>query len=380
MPPKSRKPSGKKSASATTATPSAKSSEPETPLLCDGCTDSLTKNEALNCSVCNVWLHCYCAGVPRRRYSDIASSYVCIPCSLNSHATVVSELKNEISCLKAEIVELKAALDLANKKLDSATASADSMQNSTRNIAENGWSTVVKRGGRQRQANANNGSTSSHHQTSKALLTASKGEQCGEQCASLNNAQKSISKMKVTGARRVWGTHWSSSPKAVSNTIKKFCGITPERVRRKCIKNDIGRVTRWWFIIHDSEEVLGNIESKWNQLKLQVAWELELCFAPRKDPNPACNEPNAPAAPENLDTHQSNPDMQSRSQVDKSPPTMQSQSQSDKLPQMSEKQTSPDNLENSANDSDNNSASLSQPDADDSHPFLDSQVPTSQDT
>ena len=357
MPPKARKNSGKKNAATATATPSAnatKTSEFKTPLLCDGCTDSLTKNEALNCSVCNVWLHCYCAGVPRSRYPDIASSYVCIPCSLNSHATVVSELKNEISCLKAEMVELKAALDLANKKLDSATASPDCMQNSTRNIAENGWSTVVKRGGRQRQANANTGSTSSHHWTSKTLQTA-------------NNTQKSISKVKVAGARRVWGTHWSRSPKAVSNTITRFCGITPERVRRKCIKNDTGRVTRWWFIIHDSEEVLGNIDSKWDQLKLQVAWELEPCFAPRKDSNPACNESNAPATPGNLDTHQSNPDMQPRSQ-------------SDKLPQTSKKQTSLDNLENSANDSDNNSASLSQPDADGSHPFLDSQVPTLQGT
>ena len=307
MLPKPRKPSGKKSASATTATLSAnatKFSEPEMPLLCNGCTDSLTKNEALNCSVYNVWLHCYCAGVPRCRYFDTASSYVCIPCSLKSHATVVSELKNEISCLKAKVVELKAALNPANKKLDSATASAYySMQNSTWNIAENGWSTVVKRGGRQRQGNANNESTSSHHQTP---LTASKGEQC----ASLNNNEhiKSESCWSTTG---------------MGNALEQYYQILWNNTGKSVYQNDIWRVTRWWFIIHDSE-VLGNIDSKWDQLKLQVAWELEPCFAPWKDPNPACNEPNAPPAPENLDAHQSNPDMQSQSQVDKSPPTMQS--------------------------------------------------------
>ena len=45
---------------------------------------------------------------------------------------------------------------------------------------------------------------------------------------------------------------------------------------------------------------------------------------------------------------------------------------------MSEKQTSPDNVENSDN-TDDSSASLSQPDTDDSHPFLESEVPTLQD-
>ena len=122
------------------------------------------------------------------------------------------------------MVELKAAFDLANKKLDTA-ASAD-MQNSTRNVPENGWSTVVKRGYWQKQGNTSNGSTSSRHATAMTLQTAIGGEQR----ASSNDT---TSKMKVTGVR---GTYWSSSLKAVSNTIRKSCGITLERVRRKCIK------------------------------------------------------------------------------------------------------------------------------------------------
>ena len=152
MPPKLRKLAGKNTSTACSS--ATNSPELEMPLSCDGCTDSLTNNEALNCSVCNVWLHCYCAGVTRNRYSDIASSYVCIPCSLASHKTVVSELKNEIACLKAEVVELKAALDLANEKLDTQSASAEA-RNSTQNVTENGWSTVVRKGGRWKQISAN---------------------------------------------------------------------------------------------------------------------------------------------------------------------------------------------------------------------------------
>ena len=80
-------------------------------LICDGCTDTLTKEEALSCSISKVWLHCYCAGVPRSRFADISSMFVCIPCSLSFNNTVMMELRSEIAALKAEIVELKSALN-----------------------------------------------------------------------------------------------------------------------------------------------------------------------------------------------------------------------------------------------------------------------------
>ena len=352
MPPKPRKPAGKKNAttaSNSTSTSASASADSETPLVCDGCTDSLLKNEALNCSVCNVWLHCYCAGVPRSRYSDIVQSYICIPCSLNSQNNIVSELKSEIACLKTEIVEQKTALDLANKKLDAAT-NVD-VKASNRNSAESGWSTVVKRGAR--QVLAKDGSASSRNAATKTHQNAIDSERRAQS----NNARKNVTKVKVVGARRVWGTHWSSSPKAVTNTIRKFCGVTPERVRRKCIKNDTGRVTRWWFIIHDSEEVLINIDSKWDQLKLQVAWELEPCFAPQKQLDSASSQTNAP---ENL-----NPENDT-----------QSHSQADESPLMSDMQTTSDNIENNSNDADNNNPTPLQPEAADGQSFLEVQAPT----
>ena len=84
--------------------------------------------------------------------------------------------------------------------------------------------------------------------------------------------------MRVSGARRVWGTHWSCTPKAVNSAITKLCGVTPKSVKRKFVKNGTGKTTKWWFVIHDSEEVLTSLESKWDQLKLQTLWELEPCF------------------------------------------------------------------------------------------------------
>ena len=353
MPPKPRKPAGKKNATTTSnSTSISASAESNTPLVCDGCTDSLPKNEALNCSVCNVWLHCYCAGVPRSRFSDIVQSYICIPCSLNSQSNIVSELKSEIACLKTEVVELKAALDLASKKLDAAT-NAD-VKTLNRNSAESGWSTVVKRGAR--QVLAKNGSASSRNAATKTHQNATDSERRAQS----SNVRKNVAKVKVAGARRVWGTHWSSSPKAVTNTIRKFCGVTPDRVRRKCIKNDSGRVTRWWFVIHDSEEVLISIDSKWDQLKLQVAWELEPCFAPQEQLDSASSQTNAP---ESLDPKNGT---QSQSQPDES--------------LMSDVQTTLDNTDNNSNDADNNNPTPLQPEGADGQSFLEAQAPTPQNT
>ena len=68
--------------------------------------------------LCTTCYHAVCAGVPRSRFADISSTFVCIPCSLSFNNTIVTELKSEIAALKAEKVELKTALGSANKKLE----------------------------------------------------------------------------------------------------------------------------------------------------------------------------------------------------------------------------------------------------------------------
>ena len=149
--------------------------------------------------------------------------------------------------------------------------------------------------------------TSARHAAAKTSQTSTiEGEQHAASNGTLHGVTEKNhqSRVRVSGVRRVWGTHWSSSPKAMVNTIRKFCGITPNRVKRKYTKNNVGRLTRWWFVIHDSEEVLANIDSKWDQLKLQVAWELEPWFVSQRQSNPALGQVNGPA---NVDTHQDSP-------------------------------------------------------------------------
>ena len=100
----------------------------------------------------------------------------------------------------------------------------------------------------------------------------------------------------------MWGTHWSCTPKAVNSAITKFCGVTPKSVKRKFVKNATGKTTRWLFVIHDSEEVLTSLESKWDQLKLQTLWELEPCFMKEMPASQSSASTESPTVHQSEDT------------------------------------------------------------------------------
>ena len=89
-------------------------------------------------------------------------------------------------------------------------------------------------------------------------------------------------------------------------------------MKRKIVKNSTGKLSKWWFVIHDTEEVLTNLESKWDQLKLETLWELEPCYMSGQVHE---NSPNQP-----LDTAES--DINSSHDASNHPPLPQSQQES----------------------------------------------------
>ena len=192
-------------------------------LTCDGCSDTLQKKEALNCSVCKVWLHRYCAGVPTSRFSDIAQSFVCIPCSLIANSSVVAELKNEVAALKAEVVQLRSALETVNKKLED-TASAQNKREKKE------WSTVVKRNpGRNVQrvqptrpisGNRSDQAGFGGNPTASSARRPRSAEDQHSQMSRNNQAR-----VVVPGVRRVWGTFKHTPAGAVTATLKKLTTI-----------------------------------------------------------------------------------------------------------------------------------------------------------
>ena len=45
----------------------------------------------------------------------------------------------------------------------------------------------------------------------------------------------------------------------------------------------------WWYIVHADEEVLCDLETKWESIQLQLKWKLEHCFMFKEttDPGPS---------------------------------------------------------------------------------------------
>ena len=77
----------------------------------------------------------------------------------------------------------------------------------------------------------------------------------------------------------MWGTLSLCSSGAVQNAIKRICGITSIRVKRK-EKELAGGKKQWWFVIHDDEDILCALGAKWKLIEVQTSWKLESCYHP----------------------------------------------------------------------------------------------------
>ena len=87
-------------------------------------------------------------------------------------------------------------------------------------------------------------------------------------------------KVRVQGARWVWGTLKLTTPSSLKSAIFKFCPANSIQIKRKTVCDKGGEVRRWWFVVHAPEEVLVTLDAVWEQLKLQTGWKLEPCFKP----------------------------------------------------------------------------------------------------
>ena len=233
----------------------------------------------LRSCLCKVWLHRYCAGVPTSRFSDIAQSFVCIPCSLIANSSVVAELKNEVATLKAEVVQLRSALEIVNKKLEDTTAAQNKREREE-------WSTVVKRNPGRNVRRIQSTRTSSGNRSDRAgsgdnptARSARRPRSADEDQRSRNNQGR----VMVPGVRRVWGTFKHTPAGAVAATLKKLTTtgdrLTIKRVFRRGTAE--GR-DRWWFHLLGEEELLKQLEGEWESVSLQTCWKLEPCSKPAR--------------------------------------------------------------------------------------------------
>ena len=105
-------------------------------------------------------------------------------------------------------------------------------------------------------------------------------------------------RVRVTGARKIWGTVKSTTAAAVANALKTLAKAPQNAlsVKRK-YKINAKRVTRWWFVIRGEKSLLEQLPSTWHLVNIQTAWKLEPVFKHQKEdsPQPADALPKEPA-------------------------------------------------------------------------------------
>ena len=143
------------------------------------------------------------------------------------------------------------------------------------------------------------GANKAHNYRSKPL----DGPGSNADSTTLGEPTVSTNKIKVVGARRIWGTLKSSSAKTVKSVILRVCKIGGElRIKRKDRENPITGRQRWWYV-HGSESTLMELEAKWDQVKVQTSWKLEPCFLAESQSTPPPSSTTTDVANTLLLTH-----------------------------------------------------------------------------
>ena len=306
-PAKSKEVSPPKSVSSVDETPRTKlaaGKAKSTVVACSVCTKSIIegKEQALLCEgECKQWVHRCCAGIPVTAFEVLTSSpapFFCLLCSQRMNESEIAGMKATILLLKQEILEMQK--EIRSRKIKANTVMdtqpplcLNSVQ--TQLDALNGWSVHGSRhqagdphisdgeiyeggvrggGGRGRGRGGGRGRGASRSGGGGDGATG--GERGG---GGLNVSESGAigdggRKVKVDGARRVWGTMRVCTEVTVKSVIERCCGIKTVRVRRKTSTRG-GQ--HWWFVLHADEAVLSSLEENWKSVELQTSWKLQLC-------------------------------------------------------------------------------------------------------
>jgi len=93
-------------------------------------------------------------------------------------------------------------------------------------------------------------------------------------------------RVRVEGARRVWGTMKHTTTKSIKNAISRFCKIEGLNIKRKVHSNPSSKKESWWFVVHANEVLLSELDNKWNSVNLQTSWVLQHCSKPADTASP----------------------------------------------------------------------------------------------
>ena len=267
-----------------------RSSQKRNKVPCGVCLGPVTdgKDEALLCEgQCGQWLHRGCASIPPSRYTELSTSsepFICLSCSNLSLKQQIADLKEElkgsqelhskVSKMEAEVSALRAVV----VKLSSEGIKPPSKVPTT---------TRRPRPPRKSYATAAAVRPPQPRNTTTASISPPQPGQHGE----------SRPKVKVEGARRVWGTMKTSSAGAILAAITKLISKKVDlRVKRKTKKSHNNKLL-WWYVIHGAENDLIFLESEWEKIQNHTLWTLHNCHMTPKMPQPSTSvSPGATSA------------------------------------------------------------------------------------
>ena len=168
------------------------------------------------------------------QYEELSSSeepFLCFTCCRTQHQQQITELRSEVEALKFEISQLKAQLQPPRPQILSNEVVEHYPPPSAEREAtpENGsWQPVGKKRRPRKQQGSKQGaakSTETSEHVSKPKLQL--------QHAVVKNGPR----VRVEGARRVWGTMKHTTTKTIKNAISRFCNIEGLSIRRKTRNN-----------------------------------------------------------------------------------------------------------------------------------------------
>ena len=242
--------------------------------VCALCCDTLKKGQdVLKCEgSCGCNVHRYCAGVTKLYFDELVKGsipFVCQYCALNVYKAIVQQLQDEVASLKLELAETKSLCERRSQTHPPASyASVASKEPLSKQPAKHGGQKGQK-GQRPPAKQPTTASTGATQPPSRRTAGESR---------SVNNGV-SGPRVRVDGARRVWGTMSHTTSKSVENVITRCCNLTGLKIRRKIRTADTGKIS-WWFVVHADEAVLCELDSKWESVNLQTSWQLQSCSKP----------------------------------------------------------------------------------------------------
>ena len=236
--------------------PGSKKTQPE----CDLCGETIcpTSQDSLQCEVCQSYMHRYCAGMTRSHYHELCSKstpFVCMVCTQRSQRVIIQQLQNEVTALRSELVKLREAGSLETSATPEINKAAlDALKDDVQQLKSSihGYSTQSK------QAKPSYARMAATTNSRKPPHKPAKGPHSAGEFPSIT------AKVKVTGARKIWGTMRESTVRSVKGVISKLCKIKPGfKVKRKDQPGDSFHKPKWWFVIHADESDLAKLDSGW---------------------------------------------------------------------------------------------------------------------